>query len=172
MSNLERTVSESVDVLLGLGSNRDRARYLTFGIEALREAYGTVRTSPVYESAAVGFAGSPFYNMVAAVRTTEPLAAVNARLKHIEDLCGRDRTQPKYSSRNLDIDILTYGQLSGRVEGIELPRPEVFYHAFVLKPLVDLCPDGVIPGDTRTWGALWQSDSRPDQVVSRVDLTF
>lgn len=172
MSTLGRTPPQHTEVLLGLGSNRDRARHLTFGIEALRAAYGSVRTSPVYESAAVGFEGSPFFNMVAGIQTTEPLSAVNARLKHIEDLCGRDRTQPKYSSRNLDIDILTYGDLSGRIEGIELPRPEVFYHAFVLKPLVDLCPDGLIPGDSRTWSVLWHSDNRPDQSVSLVDFSF
>lgn len=162
----------AVEVLLSLGSNIDREFHLCAALDALTEAYGDIAMSPVYESSAVGFDGDAFFNMVVAIKTDEPLDAVNQRLKYIEDVCGRDRSQPKYSSRSLDIDVLTYGDAHGVVSGIELPRDEVYRHAFVLKPLADLRPEMVAPGDRHTWDSLWQDFSAPDQALKQINLQW
>ena len=145
----------TVEVLLGIGSNIQREHHLRVAVQCLRARFGEVSLSLVYENAAVGFSGDPFFNMVAAVHSGDSLATINQWLKALEDAHGRDRSQPKFSSRRLDIDILTWGDAHGVVSGVRLPRSEVFQHAFVLKPLADLRPHGTVPGDTLTWSELW-----------------
>lgn len=165
-------VPESTEVLLGIGSNIRREYHLRAAIDNLRQRFGQVAISPVYESDAVGFQGDPFFNMVAAVCTTDSLATVNQWLKALEDQYGRDRSQPKFSSRRLDIDVLAWGEHSGIVSGIRLPRTEVFHHAFVLKPLADLRPQGKVPGEQRTWAELWAELDTRLQPLRKIDISL
>lgn len=175
MARQNKTVAageSKTEVLLGLGSNTRPVFHLTAGLEVLQEAFGSLECSTVYESAAVGFEGAPFHNMVAAIQTGWTIARLNQWLKALEDQYGRDRSQPKFSSRNLDIDILTFGELHGSAEGILLPRAECFRHAFVLRPLAELRPDQSIPGETRTWAELWQQLSPGAQALRPVDSQY
>ncbi|GAL07033.1 2-amino-4-hydroxy-6-hydroxymethyldihydropteridine pyrophosphokinase [Photobacterium aphoticum] len=41
-----------------------------------------------------------------------------------------------------------------------IPRADIFKFAFVLRPLMELCPDRVIPGDGRTVRQVWQAFDR------------
>lgn len=174
---MTRPVAESglqqdirVEVLLGLGSNTNRKHHLQLGLQALQGAFGKVECSQVYQSAAVGFDGQPFFNAVAAIQTDWDVDQLNQWLKKLEDQHGRDRNQPKFSNRNLDIDILTFGTLSGQVAGILLPRAECFRHAFVLRPLAELRPGMTIPGEDRTWADLWQEVGHSLQPLRAVDF--
>ena len=128
-------------VFLSLGSNIDRERHIRSGLQALEAAFGELTIRPVYESEAVGFDGDAFYNLVVGMTTALPVGELETRLKGIEKDHGRVRGEKKFSSRTLDIDILTYGDVTGTVDGVQLPRDEILKHAFVLKPLVDLVPD-------------------------------
>ncbi len=78
-------------VWVSLGSNRDRESSLRGAIRALRGYYGDLVLSPLYESAAVGFAGEPFLNLVAGLDTAESVAELRARFSAIEDAAGRVR---------------------------------------------------------------------------------
>ncbi|MCK4704438.1 MAG: 2-amino-4-hydroxy-6-hydroxymethyldihydropteridine diphosphokinase, partial [Gammaproteobacteria bacterium] len=49
---------------ISLGSNIERELNTREGVKALRERFGELETSAVYESEAVGFDGDAFYNMV------------------------------------------------------------------------------------------------------------
>ncbi|QOC22849.1 2-amino-4-hydroxy-6-hydroxymethyldihydropteridine diphosphokinase [Wenzhouxiangella sp. AB-CW3] len=126
---------------LGLGSNRDAKRNIAAGIQALSQAFMAVEVSPVYRSAAVGFEGSDFLNCAAVIETTMALGELKQWLVDLEDQHGRDRSQPKFSDRTLDIDILLYDDRVGVHDGLELPRDEILKYAHVLKPLADLAPE-------------------------------
>lgn len=144
-----------IEVALSLGSNIDRYRHIGGALDALADAFGELICSPVYESEAVGFAGSAFLNSVVLVRTALPLAEIVPLLKRIEDDNGRNRSGPKFSPRTLDIDVLTYGDAVGELDGIELPRAETAQNAFVLKPLADIRPDTLLPGSDKSYAELW-----------------
>lgn len=132
-------------VYLSLGSNIDRDHNIRSGLKALEAAFGELAISPVYESEAVGFDGDAFYNLVVGIKTAMSVGELTACLKDMEKDHGRVRGEKKFSSRTLDIDILTYGEITGTVDGVQLPRDEILKHAFVLKPLVDLVPDTLHP---------------------------
>ena len=143
-------------VYVGLGSNQDRDNKIKLAVAALRDQFGRIELSPVYDSAAVGFDGSNFLNLVAGIDTDLTVEAVTTIFHDIEDKLGRDRTLPKFASRPIDLDILTYDDLILDVPGIRIPRPEILENAFVLKPLQDIAPDRLHPEAGETYAALWQ----------------
>lgn len=141
-------------VYLSLGSNIDREHNLRSALQALRQAFGELTLSPVYESAAVGFSGAPFFNLVVAINTGLPVADLAVMLRAIEASHGRVRGQKKYASRTLDIDILTYGEAVGVIDGVQLPRDEILKYAFVLRPLADLAPHERHPEIGKSYASL------------------
>lgn len=142
------------EVFLSLGSNIDRQHNIHSGLDALAERFGELRLSPVYESEAVGFKGSPFFNLVVALHTELSVGELAGALHDIERGHGRVRGEKKFASRTLDIDILTYDDAVGEVDGVKLPRGEILKHAFVLRPLADLAPETRHPENGRRYREL------------------
>ena len=162
-------------MFLSLGSNINRKQSISCCLESLRENFGEVICSPVYESESVGFKGACFYNLVVKITTTLSLEALTIKLKMIEDQNGRVRGGEKFSSRTLDIDVLTYDDLCGVHHGIELPRPEIFYNAFVLLPMADLASQELEPKTKLTYAELWHaksSDILQKQKLWQVDFNW
>lgn len=159
-------------VYLGLGSNIEREKNLRGAVQALQAQFGDILVSPVYESAAVGFEGDPFYNLVVGIDTEKSVGELAAQLRAIEEAWGRDRCAPKFSSRTLDIDILTWGNACGRVDGVKLPRDEILKNAFVLKPLADLAGHDRHPETARTYAEHWDAFDHQKQPLSEVALPF
>lgn len=140
---------------LGIGSNIDASRHIPAGMQALSETFAEVAFSPVYQSPPVGLEGDDFLNLVARVETDLAPLDLDAALHAIEDRQGRDRSQPRWSSRTLDIDILLYGDLWLLGPKLEIPRKEILTAAHVLKPLADLAPDLVHPVERKSIRELW-----------------
>ncbi len=160
------------NVALSLGSNINPHQHIALALDALQRRYGALKTSSVFESEAVGFNGANFLNMVVLIETDESLAELLRFLKHFEDENGRSRNSPKFSGRTVDVDVLTYGQLSGDVQGIVLPRPEIEENAYVLWPLSQVLYDEAYPGGTQTYGTLWQLYDKTRQKIWSVDFSW
>jgi len=159
-------------VYVGIGSNQDREIRVRQAVDALRQRFGEVQLSPVYDSAAVGFDGSNFLNLVVVFETSLQVEAVAATFRAIEDELGRDRSQPKFASRPIDLDILLYDDLQLDVPGIRIPRPEILVNAFVLKPLQDIAPRQLHPETGQSYASHWQAmaPSAPQLGVIPLDL--
>ncbi|MGH8077166.1 MAG: 2-amino-4-hydroxy-6-hydroxymethyldihydropteridine diphosphokinase [Lysobacter sp.] len=155
---------------LSLGSNLDAGANLRSAIAALRARFGAVLLSPVYRTRAVGFDGADFLNAAAVIDSDLDPAALNDWLHALEDAHGRDRRGPRFGDRTLDIDIVLFDDLIVEGRGnLRLPRPEL-RHAFVLKPLADIAPNVVVPGDGRTMAVLWAAHVDHDAPLEIVAL--
>lgn len=159
-------------VYLGIGSNIERERYITAGLDALQGLFQELALSSVYDSAAVGFDGQPFLNLVTGVTTALPLAELATQLRHIEVEYGRPPNATRFSPRHLDIDILTYDDAVGNFGGVQLPRDEILENAFVLCPLAELAPQRLHPGVQRSYQSLWDAYDRTDQHLQKVDFNW
>lgn len=161
------------EVFVSIGSNIDRKRSISEGIEALWRRYGILRLSSIYETDAVGFDGEPFYNLVAAFRSDESPQSINAFFKQVEQEQGRDPEGQKFAPRTLDIDLLLYGDMISEQQGLQLPRDEIERYAFVLEPLAEIEPDMRYPGRDETFMSMWQAALAEGRMTpaSRVDWT-
>jgi 2-amino-4-hydroxy-6-hydroxymethyldihydropteridine diphosphokinase len=142
-------------VYLGLGSNQDAEANIRAGIRALYRNFANTAISPVYRSEAVGFSGKDFLNCVARIDTDLSPTELKDWLTELEDEYGRDRSQPKFSDRTLDIDILLHDDRVGDFDGLVLPREEILKYAHVLKPLADLAPMLKHPETGKSFAEHW-----------------
>lgn len=159
-------------VYLSLGSNIERDKHIREAVAELEERYGMLLISPVYESEAVGFDGDNFFNLVVGFDTEKQVGELAGELRAIEESHGRDRQAPKFSARTLDIDILTYGNACGEVDGVHLPRNEILKNAFVLEPLADIAGSDRHPETVRPYLEHWDAYDKSRQKLWKIDFVF
>lgn len=161
---------------ISLGSNIAPEENLRRAVEQLHSTFGEVLVSPVYRSAAVGFDGPEFLNAVAMVETGLPASDIAERLLQIENQCLRDRTQPRFSSRTLDLDLLMVDQLIVTTDTLTLPRAEILEEAFVLRPLADIAGSVLHPVAGVTIEKLWRcfqlADEGAKPAMTEVELAL
>ena len=132
-------------VAVSVGSNLDREHNIDWALESLRSSFGQLRISSAYETAAVGFSGPDFYNLVVVFETGVDVLSLIDCLHRIEAEPGRTRTPHEMTSRLIDLDLLLYGDGILYSEGLDIPRREILEYDFVLQPLAALLPDTVYP---------------------------
>jgi len=160
-------------VFVSIGSNIDRARNVRHALRALRERFGAIDSSSVYETAAVGFTGELFYNLVVAFDSDDRPEAIRGALRDIETAAGRQREAvPRFSARTLDLDLILYGDLVRHDDHIDVPAADIATRDFVLAPLAEMAPDAVHPEQQRTFGEMWRASGwNPPKKVELTTVT-
>ena len=159
-----------VQIYVGIGSNIDREKNISGGITELKKKFESVIVSPVYECASCGFEGADFLNLVAGFETEQDIEQVSNSLRDIEFRFGRKRSQERFSSRTLDIDILLYGDYINAEKGI--PRADIVDYDFVLKPFVDIAPDLIHPQMGKKLSSLWSDFDKSNSKLTRILMNF
>ena len=135
-------------VYVGFGSNiGDRLAYIRSAIHALSETEGITlqKISSIYQTDPVGYeTQAQFLNGVAAIQTDLPPLCLLHTLKNIETEVGRQH-RIRWGPREIDLDILIYGDLCLHTEQLVIPHPEMHLRRFVLIPLAEIAPDLVHP---------------------------
>ncbi|MFI5253420.1 MAG: 2-amino-4-hydroxy-6-hydroxymethyldihydropteridine diphosphokinase [Bacteroidota bacterium] len=133
-------------VYLGLGSNiGNKLQYLTSAISSLTYMMNITATSSVYETEPVGFnSNDKFFNAVIKAETELSASDLLLKIKHIEHSLGR-KAETHLKSREIDIDILFYGNGIYSDTIIEIPHPRMAERRFVLIPLDEIAPAMVHP---------------------------
>jgi 2-amino-4-hydroxy-6-hydroxymethyldihydropteridine diphosphokinase len=155
-------------VYVGIGSNYQREFHIHAAVNALQRCYRHARWSSVYASGAVkGFSGE-FFNLVVGFDATDSMAQVRSLLGRIEADFGRQRDGTTSLPVPLDLDLLLFGNRSGMVEGIRLPRIDVERYAFVLRPLAEIAGGEHHPVTGETFQAMWARFPRHAQPLRHV----
>jgi 2-amino-4-hydroxy-6-hydroxymethyldihydropteridine diphosphokinase len=159
-------------VYLGIGSNIDPQNNLQLGVRELRSLFGELMISRTYKSAAVGFDGPDFLNLVVGLETDKSPGEIHDHIEQIHDLAGRDAAAARYSSRPLDIDLLLYDDLVTDGPPVNLPRADVLKYSFVLQPLAEIAPDLVHPVSGRFLQEHWRDFDETVHPLTAVDISF
>ena len=149
-----------VRVGFSLGTNLgDRLATLERVCDYLSDLFGALRLSQVYETEPVGCPeGSPPYlNACVEVSTNMAPEAILRCCMEIEKDLGRTRSGEYGEPRTCDIDILYCGELICNRPELTLPHPRAHVREFVLRPLCDIDPLLVLPGQTLPVRDLLQS---------------
>jgi len=160
------------NIYISLGSNIERDYHVQNGLESLAKAFNVpfeqLSLSSLFESEAVGFSGSAFYNMVIGIKTPCSVEQVTIKLRDIEFKYGRSTNAKKFSPRTLDLDLLLYDDLIIDTPA-QLPRDEIDKNAFVLWPLSEIAPKLIHPIVKLNYQTLWQNYDKTSQQLKIVE---
>ncbi len=160
---------------IGFGSNiGDRLAHIQNAIHALSKTEGIIlqKISSVYKTDPVGYeAQAQFLNGVAAIQTHLPPLSLLHILKDIETAIGRQH-RIRWGPREIDLDILVYGDLCLQTEKLVIPHPEMHLRHFVLVPLAEIAPDLVHPVFQETIHALLENLEDDKSVVKKEDCVL
>lgn len=139
--------SDVETICLSLGANLgDREVTIARAIKLM--AAGGVRllaVSGMYATEPVGYRDQPeFINCAATVATDLEPHALLSRLRAIERVLGR-RARAKWHEREIDIDIVLFGERIVDTPDLVIPHPQMSSRAFVLAPLAEIAPNARNP---------------------------
>jgi 2-amino-4-hydroxy-6-hydroxymethyldihydropteridine diphosphokinase len=140
---------------ISIGSNINKDEHIPASLRALKQAFGELTVSSIYESEPVGFTGDVFYNLVVGFDSDLEVKAVAKQLRQIELDNGRTPDSRKFAARTLDLDLILYGDLIVNDGRLRIPRDEIEHYAFVLEPLAEIAPTLKHPISHLSYAELW-----------------
>jgi 2-amino-4-hydroxy-6-hydroxymethyldihydropteridine diphosphokinase len=161
---------------IALGSNiGDRLENLRVARKAIFDLANVkppVLSSAVYETEPVGCepGAGKFLNAVVEFEYGGDPERLLEELIEIEEALGRKRDHPQNVSRTIDIDLLYSGEQRINHERLQLPHPRLHAREFVLRPLADIRPDLVLPGEKKTVNDLLMEVQQTSDVVRCADV--
>ena len=154
---------------ISIGSNIDKEIHIPSSLEALRELFGELVVSSIYETEPVGFVGDSFHNLIVQFDSDLPAKAVAKLLKQIELDHGRSKESQKFSARTLDLDLILYGDQIISDGRLQVPRDEIERYAFVLEPLAEIAPQLAHPISKHSYAELWHHVDKRDLRQIKLD---
>ena len=133
--------------VVALGSNLEyRKLNLDIAITHLEVLLKDLKVSPYFETKPVGGpTQSDFINAVVIGECDLGPEVLLAELLEIEVQMGRVRDL-KWGPRIIDLDLIVYGDQKIDTVFLKLPHPLAHSREFVLRPWLEVDPEGVIPG--------------------------
>ncbi|WP_075580304.1 2-amino-4-hydroxy-6-hydroxymethyldihydropteridine diphosphokinase [Acidaminococcus massiliensis] len=144
---------------VALGSNLgDKEQNIRRALELMEQHGVRVRkVSPLLTTEPYGVTDQPeFLNDAAEVEWAGDAESLLHTLLAIEQEMGRQRKR-HWGERNIDLDLLLFGDQILRSADLVLPHPDMANRSFVLEPLAAIAETVVHPVFHRTIGELWQA---------------
>ncbi len=152
-------------VFVSVGTNINKEHNLRSCLSALQQIFRNVIKSSVYQSAAVGFEGEDFYNMVVSLETTLTPSNTSQVFFEIEKKHGRKRGKNQFVSRELDLDQLLYDDLIVDDNGVRLPHKDLSKHSYILEPMAEIAGDLAHPKIGQCFSELLQNLDHPEPIT-------
>ncbi|MFH1406942.1 MAG: 2-amino-4-hydroxy-6-hydroxymethyldihydropteridine diphosphokinase [Candidatus Omnitrophota bacterium] len=131
-----------VSVFIGIGSNLgDREKNIKRAISAMGEVSGTkvLKVSSIIETEPMYYENQPkFLNCVAKIETAFSARELLKALKTIEKDLGRKESEICGGPREIDLDILIYGDEVIDKPDLKIPHPLMHERPFVLESLAEV----------------------------------
>lgn len=136
-------------VFLALGSNKgDRLEFLRNALKGLeRGGFRILKVSSVYETEPVGCYddSAPYFNAVLEGRWLGDAESLLHLCQSLEQAAGRPLDHAPMVARELDLDLLLFGDQIIQTAHLTIPHPRAAERSFVMVPLYEIAPDLVFP---------------------------
>jgi 2-amino-4-hydroxy-6-hydroxymethyldihydropteridine diphosphokinase len=152
----EVTPPNQVTAFIAVGSNIEPEKNIASALSKLVSRVEVVASSMFYRTKALGKKNQPkFYNGVWQVRTGILPGVLKFDVLHgIEDALGRVRTDDRYASRPIDLDLIFYGSALIAEADLRIPDSDIATRSFIAVPLLELSPQLIIPGSNTQLSSL------------------
>ncbi|NQV15073.1 2-amino-4-hydroxy-6-hydroxymethyldihydropteridine diphosphokinase [bacterium] len=158
-------------VLISMGSNQNNPHMqIKMALDKLMLKFGDVTMASFYLTQAVGEIQQPdFINTALCFETSHSAGEILDFLQYLEHQAGRDRVgeTPK-GPRNLDLDLILFGNLINTSENLHIPHPRFRERRFVLEPATEIAGDMIDPVTQKSITQL-VSECRDSNWVSIMD---
>ncbi|MDX1811696.1 MAG: 2-amino-4-hydroxy-6-hydroxymethyldihydropteridine diphosphokinase [Gammaproteobacteria bacterium] len=135
---------------IGLGGNLGDSLTIFHQVIEDLNAHSEVqiqKVSSFYRTQPLDNADQPEYlNAVLSLETELSPHQLLDLLQGLENKYGRQRTDKRWDSRTLDLDILLYGEQRISDNRLQIPHRELAHRDFVIFPLYEIAPQLQIPG--------------------------
>ncbi len=131
-------------VYLGIGGNiGNKQQNFNKVLDLIHKELGKIiLKSSIYETPPWGFhADDPFWNQVLLIETILEAEELLWRINAIEEKFERKREKNRYTSRQMDIDILYFNDEYFETKTLIIPHPKIHERKFILVPLVEIAPN-------------------------------
>jgi 2-amino-4-hydroxy-6-hydroxymethyldihydropteridine diphosphokinase len=151
-----------------LGDRLGNLRAAQKAILGLSNVKPPILSSAIYETDPVGCepGAQKFLNAVVEFDYEGDPVTLLDQVVRIEQALGRRRDHPKNVSRTIDIDLLYCADRNIENERLQLPHPRMQVRKFVLRPLADIRPNLILPGQKKTVRQLLRELKQSGEVVS------
>ncbi len=159
-------------VFLGLGSNvGNKSENLKQAINSFRcdNRFENLEVSSIYETEPYGeIEQENFYNGVLSFFTNLDVEEVFKITKEFEKVIGRKKRKT-WGPREIDIDILLFGNLVFENEKITIPHRDLLNRDFVIVPLLELDEEIIHPVKNKKI-KMFLSDLKDKYIVNKINL--
>ena len=124
-----------------VGSNIEPELNVKKGLNLIEESSEIIleAISNPYTSKAVGMDSDDFLNQALRCKTDLSFKETLSLLKAIEVKCNRERDpKNKFTPRTLDLDIISWNDFEGVMEGYKLPDPDIKKYDYISVPLAEV----------------------------------
>jgi 2-amino-4-hydroxy-6-hydroxymethyldihydropteridine diphosphokinase len=133
---------------IGIGSNRGNRKEnceTAVKIIAAHKNTAIIKKSSLYETEAWGEESHDnFINYVAEIKTGKNVFNFFSLLQQTENKIGKQK-EGFWGPRNIDIDLLFFGQEIINEPELKVPHPFLHLRRFVIEPLSEIAPDFIHP---------------------------
>jgi 2-amino-4-hydroxy-6-hydroxymethyldihydropteridine diphosphokinase len=133
---------------IGIGSNRGNRKEnceTAVKIIAAHKNTAIIKKSSLYETEAWGEESQDnFINYVAEIKTGKNVFDFFSLLQQTENKIGKQK-EGFWGPRNIDIDLLFFGQEIINEPELKVPHPFLHLRRFVIEPLSEIAPDFIHP---------------------------
>ncbi len=158
-------------VFLGLGSNvGDSRKYLSDAIAKIgdNENINIQKVSSLYSTKPWGgIKQNDFLNAVISIKTKLDAFEILKTLKSIERVVGRKKSV-KWGPREIDIDILLFGDQKIESNLITIPHKELLNRDFFYIPILEIDPFAELPGGERLSELI--SDQNKNYIIDKFEF--
>lgn len=99
------------ECIIGIGSNIEADKNISEMLELLKQKVKVVEISSFIQTKPLGITDQPdFTNGAVKIQTKLSEEKLKKFLKDIEDKMGRDRSQPKFGPRCIDLDVIIWNE--------------------------------------------------------------
>jgi len=154
-----------------IGDRFENLRAARNSILGLASIKPPIFSSAIYETEPVRCepGAGKFLNAVVEFEYEGDPARLLEQLIQVEQALGRTRDHRQNVSRTIDIDLLYCGDQRINDKRLQLPHPRLHLREFVLRPLADIRPDLILPGQKKSIRELLAEIEQSDEVILSAD---